>query len=114
MFVIAKFFILKHVLSSEVYDFGIEFDDLQKKNLKLLSTVLYHQGLRSILNESVQLKTTNFHTDSDGGLTKLLYDAQLTRSSCFGLNLVELESQLETSLTKWLSKILIAVEDYKK
>ena len=28
MFIIAKFFILKHVMSSEVYDFGVEFDDL--------------------------------------------------------------------------------------
>ena len=92
MHIIAKFFILKHVMSSEVYDFGVEFDDLQKKNLKLLSTVVYHQGLKSYLNESVSLKRTNFHTDSDGGMTKLLYDAGLTRSSCFGMNVVELET----------------------
>ena len=62
MLLIAKFLVLKLFMSSDVYDFGVIFqkEGVQPNNLKLIGSVIYHLGLRSFVNETVQLKTKDF------------------------------------------------------
>ena len=75
--------------------------------MKLIGTIIYHLGLRSFINEAVELKTKDFQSDSDGGFSRLLFDPVLVRNKCFGERVVEIETRLETSLTKWITKLIV-------
>lgn len=68
MLLIAKFLVLKLFMSSDIYfehgksKHGIIFEKtgVQPNNLKLMGSVIYHLGLRSFVNETVELKTKDF------------------------------------------------------
>ena len=67
MLLIAKFLILKLFMSSDVYANGdnakfitFQKEGAQPNNLKLMGSVIYHLGLRSFVNETIQLKTKDF------------------------------------------------------
>mmetsp|Transcript_36408 Transcript_36408/g.55885 ORF Transcript_36408/g.55885 Transcript_36408/m.55885 type:complete len:125 (+) Transcript_36408:58-432(+) len=74
LLLIAKFLIVKILVDPVRFRIASVVNEQQYENLKMLATVIYFSGIREFVSKSVNLKKSNFTSDSDGGMSHMLYD----------------------------------------
>lgn len=108
MLVIAKFLVVKVLLSSGKYRQqlqGLEFSQAQYMNLKMVATVIYHT-FKDFVETSVPLKQSDFQSDDDTGLTKLLFDQEMIFSYGLGEHGDATDSLVTDALVKLVSRMV--------
>ena len=74
MLLIAKFLIVKILMDPVRFKLTDKVSENQYDNLKMLATTIYFAGFREFVQKSVSIKNKDFNSDSDGGITNILFD----------------------------------------
>mmetsp|Transcript_44309 Transcript_44309/g.42997 ORF Transcript_44309/g.42997 Transcript_44309/m.42997 type:complete len:152 (+) Transcript_44309:808-1263(+) len=105
MFLLAKIMVVKLLLKTANNGFGVSLSLVQKRNLKLFGSILYH-SLHSLVVKSVKVKRKDFRSDDDV-VSKGLFDKYSLRKM---LSDPLLENSLEQTLVEWINRIMYLMQ----